>query len=166
MELVLGAEVPVNKYFPDLLRERKLPTINGSRYLLTEFPAHTEETVFAETLQSICDCGYVPLVAHPERYAAVGENPQLVTQWLDMGCHLQLTGGSIAGEYGKTVQRTAAALLQGDLVACIASDAHGLSQRSNYMQDVCDHLSVQYSKAYARMLMYHNPTIICNDEIL
>lgn len=166
VELVLGAEVPVNKHFPDLLEERKLPTINESRYLLTEFPAHTEETVFAETLQSICDCGYVPLVAHPERYAAVGENPQLVTQWLDMGCHLQLTGGSVLGEYGKRAQQAASLLLKKDLVACIASDAHGLHNRSNYLLDVYDHLTVYYSKQYARCLMYETPMRICYNEAL
>ena len=105
-------------------------------------------------------------MAHPERYAAVGENPQLVTQWLDMGCHLQLTGGSVLGEYGKRAQQAASLLLKKDLVACIASDAHGLHNRSNYLLDVYDHLTVYYSKQYARCLMYETPMRICYNEAL
>ena len=78
-----------------------------------------------------------------------------------MGCHLQLTGGSILGQYGKTVQRTAAFLLKNDLVACVASDAHGVDHRSNFLLDVYDHLSVRYGKQYAMCLMYDNPMRIC-----
>ena len=145
--LVLGAEGHVEDDFLPALSQGKIPTINGSRYLLTEF-SH-DATSFAPTLQTILDLGYIPLIAHPERYAAVCHNPEIVFPWLDMGCHLQLTGGSILGEYGKTVQRTSTFLLKNDLVACVASDAHGLHHRSNFLMDTFDHLAVQYSKPYA-----------------
>ena len=164
--LVLGAEVFADDRLISHLQQGVIPTINGSRYLLTEFPVDTPQMAFAQTLQNILQAGFVPLIAHPERYAAVCNAPQTVLQWLDMGCHLQLTGGSISGEYGKTVQRTAEALLKNDLVACIASDAHGLHKRSNYLLDVYDHLMVRYSKQYARCLMYENPMRICRNDAL
>ncbi len=166
VQLVLGAEVQVNEKLPLYLSQGKIPTINGSRYLLTEFPGDTAADVFPEALQCILALGCVPLIAHPERYAAVCDTPQIVGQWLDMGCHLQLTGGSILGEYGKTVQRTSAFLLKHDLVACVASDAHGLTRRSNFLMDVFDHLLVQYSRQYAACLLYENPMRICYDEAL
>ena len=166
IELVLGAEVAVTEQLPQLLSQGKLPTINGGRYLLTEFGYQTQEAEFAPMLQNILDLGYIPLIAHPERYNAVCMEPSLVGQWLDMGCHIQLTGGSVLGTYGRTVRRTAGWLLKNSMVACIASDAHNLNQRSNYLQDVCDHLTVQYSKQYARSLMYHNPAKICHNETL
>lgn len=164
VQLVLGAEARVNDLLPELLQQGKIPTINKSRYVLTEFHPHTDH--FTDTLQDILELGYIPLVAHPERYAAVCQTPQIVTQWLDMGCHLQLTGGSILGEYGKTIQHTAAILLKNGLVACVASDAHGLEHRSNFLLDVYDHLSVRYSKQYAMCLMQENPMRICaNDDL-
>lgn len=159
IQLVLGAEVRVNDSLAELLRQGKLPTINGSRYLLTEFFPDTE--CFTDALENILGLGFIPLVAHPERYIAVCKEPRIVTRWLDMGCHLQLTGGSILGQYGKTVQRTAAFLLKNDLVACVASDAHGVDHRSNFLLDVYDHLSVRYGKQYAMCLMYDNPMRIC-----
>ena len=90
----------------------------------------------------------------------------MVMQWLDMGCHLQLTGGSALGAYGKTVQCTATFLLKHDLVACIASDAHGVNLRSNFLMDVYDHLAVQYSKQYAACLLRENPMRICGNDDL
>ena len=164
VRLVLGAEVMVDEALPQLLQQKKIPTINGGRYLLTEFPVDATPGFFQNMLQSILEIGYIPLVAHPERYHAVCEMPQIVAPWLDMGCHLQLTGGSITGEYGKTVQHTAAFLLQQDLVACVASDAHGPYHRSNFLLDVYDHLCLRYSKHYAGCLMYENPVSICCDN--
>ena len=164
VRLVLGAEVLADEFLPQLLRQKKIPTINGSRYLLTEFPVDTSPDFFQDTLQSILALGYIPLIAHPERYLLVCQMPQIAAGWLDMGCHLQLTGGSIMGEYGKTVRRTAAYLLQQDLVACVASDAHGLHHRSNFLMDVYDHLSLRYSKHYAQCLMYETPMGICCDN--
>ena len=164
VHLVLGAEVLVDELLPQLLCQKKIPTINGSRYLLTEFPVDASPDFFQDALQSILALGYIPLVAHPERYLSVCEKPQIVAPWLDMGCHLQLTGGSILGEYGKTVQHTAAFLLQQDFVACVASDAHGLHHRSNFLMAVYDHLSLRFSKHYARCIMYENPMGICCDN--
>lgn len=164
VKLVLGGEVRANGQLSQRLEQGLLPTINGSRYLLTEFVPSTKKTDFSEILQSILDRGYVPLIAHPERYNAVCEDPRIVMQWLDMGCHLQLTGDSIMGRHGKAVQLTSQILLRNDLVACVASDAHGLHRRSNFLQDVCDHLSVVYSRHYAKCLMYTNPMRICNNE--
>lgn len=164
VQLVLGAEVLADESLPCLLQEKKLPTINGGRYLLTEFPFDASPEFFIDILQCIRALGYIPLVAHPERYASVCKMPQIVVPWLEMGCHLQMTGGSITGEYGKTVQRTATFLLQRDLVACIASDAHGLRHRSNFLLDVYDHLSLRYSKHYAQCLLYENPMGICCDS--
>ncbi len=164
VRLVLGAEALADEQLPRLLREKKIPTINGSRYLLTEFPVDARPDFFQDILQSVLALGYIPLIAHPERYLAVCQAPQCVAPWLDMGCHLQLTGGSILGEYGKTVQRTAAYLLQQDLVACVASDAHGLHHRSNFLLGVYDHLRLRYSKQYAGCLMYENPMGICCDN--
>lgn len=164
VKLVLGAEAQVNEDLLPCLLKGIIPTINGSRYLLTEFSPNAE--AFADALRQILELGYIPLIAHPERYAAVCQNPQIVAPWLDMGCHLQLTSGSILGEYGKTVQRTSVFLLKNDLVACVASDAHGLHRRSNFLMDAHDHLSVQYSKQYANCLLYDNPMRICCNEDL
>ena len=164
IKLVSGAEVLADESLPQRLQQGSVPTINGSRYLLTEFPANTAADEFLPILQGVQACGYIPLIAHPERYAAVCEMPQIVMPWLDMGCHLQLTGGSIMGEYGKHIQRTATFLLQQDLVACVASDAHGLHHRSNFLLEIYDHLSLRYSKHYAQCLMYETPVGICFNQ--
>ncbi|MBE6982347.1 MAG: hypothetical protein E7437_08520 [Ruminococcaceae bacterium] len=162
VELVLGAEVLVT----EPLSPGSLPTLNDSRYLLTELPGSLEAAACETLLQSVLDRGYVPLVAHPERYASVIRDPWTVASWLDMGCHIQITGESILGNHGRSIRETAAFLLQKGLVACIASDAHGLNRRSNYLLDVYDHLCVHYSRHYAQSLMEEIPRRILHDQPL
>lgn len=166
IRLVLGAEVRVTEQLPSLLREGRIPTLNNSRYLLTEFPNRYTDEECRDALERILDAGYIPLIAHPERYATVCQTPYVVEEWLDKGCHLQVTGGSLMGEFGKTVQETADILIRNDWVCCIASDAHGTTYRSNYLTHVYDHLALYCGKRYADILMWENPTRICNDENL
>lgn len=164
LQLLLGGEVRVSPELIHNLRQNQVLTINGGRYLLTEFSPNTPAEDFVPALKEILACGYIPLVAHPERYNAVCRNPGMVESWLDLGCHLQLTGGSIRGDYGKMPQKTATALLRQDYVACVASDAHNTHRRSNFLMDIYDHLSVHYARGYAQCLLYTNPMAICHDE--
>jgi protein-tyrosine phosphatase len=166
IRLALGAEVHITAQLLAQLDDFRLPTINKSRYLLTEFPVNCREEFFVPALEELLKRDYIPLIAHPERYQAIFAKPWLAEQWLDMGCHIQLTGGSIVGHYGKTVQRTAAQLLSSDFVACVASDAHGPYERTNYLMGAYDHISVQFSRFYAQCVLETNPLRIWQNENL
>lgn len=166
IRLAPGAEVHISRELLEQLDDLRLPTINGSRYLLTEFPFSYPESWFAPALEQLLMRDYIPLIAHPERYVAVCEAPWITEQWLDMGCHLQLTGSSILGQNGQLVRQAAVQLLQRDLVACVASDAHGVHERTNYLMGVYDHLSVHFSGAYAQCLLQSTPLRIWRDENL
>lgn len=166
VQIIAGAEVRVTEELPALLRQKKIMTINAGRYVLVEFLPWTDEGFFLEQLERIRRQGYVPLVAHPERYGAVGRDPSIVGQWLDMGCHIQLTAGSLQGKFGTEARRAAEYLLRNDMTACVASDAHGANRRTNFLMDVYDHLTLQYSKSYAQALMWETPLRICAGEQL
>ena len=71
ISLMLGSEVRVTPALPELLKAGKIPTLNASRYVLTEFPHGGDRERYRTMLRSILEEGFVPLVAHPERYSAV-----------------------------------------------------------------------------------------------
>ena len=166
VKLFMGAEVHVTEQMPARLQKGKFPTINGSRYLLTEFPFFWEKEGFVPALESILSLGYVPVVADPERYEALWEAPQMVDRWLELGCHIQLTAGSVVGKYGNRVQRTAGFLLKNGMACCVASDAHGTVRRNNNLLEVQSYLSLYYSKQCAKALLWDNPMKILRDENL
>lgn len=164
VKLALGAEVHVTKDLPQLLKKKAFPTIGGGHYLLTEFPFDWAPRAFMPMLESICDLGYLPVIAHPERYHALMERPELVYPWLELGCHVQLTAGSIVGKYGTKPQKCAAYLLKNGLACCVASDAHGLQSRSNNLLEVESYLSLYYSRQCAQALLWENPMTIFQNK--
>lgn len=166
VKILTGMEVRAGEDLPQLLREGKLLGINGSRYLLTEFAPDATAPGMREKLQTVLDGGFIPLVAHPERYSAIWQAPQTVHDWLEMGCHVQITGGSILGKFGKNAWAAADYLIRNDLVAVAASDAHGIRYRTNNLMPTYDHLAIHYSAKYAQMLLLGNPFAICQNETL
>lgn len=164
IKLALGAEVHVTPRLPALLEKNMFPTINESRYLLTEFPTDWEAEAFLPMLKKIRTLGYVPIIAHPERYHGLWQQPALAETWLNAGCHLQLTGGSIIGKYGKNTQKCAAFLLKNGMACCVASDAHGVDHRSNNLLEVQSYLSLYYSRQCANALLWENPMMILRDK--
>ena len=119
-ELIREAEIPVYLYpgmeifgtyeTARLLQERKLLTLNGSRYPLIEFAFHTDGEEETDILQSVIDAGYTPIVAHPERYSYVCQEPELINRWKKMGCLFQVNRGSLLGRYGHSAQQMSRAL--------------------------------------------------------
>lgn len=166
IHILAGMEVRANDGLLTLLRQGKLLTLNGSRYLLTEFAADASPGYCTGMLRKLLDMGYTPVVAHPERCAAMWEDPGCADDWLALGCQLQLTGGSILGKFGYEAKRAADHLLSRNMAACIASDAHGSTRRTNFLADVYDYISLHYSPDTARRLFWENPLRICQNEPL
>ena len=149
-----------------LLRRGDLLTLADSRYPLIEFPFHRYGEEATEVLGNVLDLGLRPLVAHPERYRYVQQDPRLVNLWADMGCLLQINRGSLLGRFGEQTEAMAFALLERNFVTCIASDAHRSSFRTPMLKDVYALVSEEMSPETAEQLMHRNPEVILhNPEI-
>lgn len=166
VKILAGMEVRVNDHLLALLRDKKVLTLNGSRYLLTEFAPDAAPGYCTGMLRKILSLGYTPLIAHPERYACVWQRPDCVDDWLALGCQMQLTGGSILGKFGYEAKRAADILLERDWAACVASDAHGARRRTNFLGDVYDYLKLHHSQSTAQRLLLENPLRICQNDLL
>ena len=70
---------------PELLADRKLIGLNDSRYPLIEFAFFDFAGESTEILEDILAQGMRPVVAHPERYRYVQEDPRLLNLWVEMG---------------------------------------------------------------------------------
>lgn len=133
INLYLGNEIYVDRELDALLagytgEKSKLmyevSTLNSTKYVLVEFPVQSEDKTVKETLFSLVRKGLVPVIAHPERYAYVQNNPAYVDEFLSMGCLLQGDYLSILGRYGKRAEKTLKKLLFSGKIFCLASDVH------------------------------------------
>lgn len=166
IRLCRGMEVFATQDLPDLLRENKIWPINGTRYFLVEF-AFSEEPSFCRDILRRCrDLDYIPIIAHPERYFFVQDDPDLAFDWCVSGYGLQINKGSILGRFGPDPHRCARQLLEHGLAACVASDAHSPFQRSTHMGEISDYLMNEYGADYRRLLLEENPSRILSGKDL
>ena len=149
-----------------LLREGKLLTLNGSRYPLVEFDFQGSGETQTLLLRELCDAGYRPLVAHPERYAYVQRDPRLINGWFKMGCLMQVNRGSLLGRFGRNVQAMAVELVERGFATAVATDAHSCRSRTPWMRDIREVLTREVSPLCAKTLLRDNPLRILKNERL
>lgn len=164
LQVLPGMEIFCTPDLPSLISSRKVVGLNFSNYLLVEFNFGAEPDWMTQQLQNILNTGRIPVIAHPERYDAVFEIPEITAAWAQMGCLLQCNKGSFLGSFGRQVENTAHLLLEHHLVSFIASDAHRPDRRTPHMHEIYQYIAHQYSAETAHSLMQANPMRICRNK--
>jgi protein-tyrosine phosphatase len=124
LDLRAGTEHQLSIGLANELAAGKGATLNGTRYVLVEmdfthYQPFTEEALFQLRLQ-----GYQPVLAHPERQEVLQRQFVKVRKLLEMGVLMQVTAGSVAGDFGPAAKHAAEALLKEGAVHFLATDAH------------------------------------------
>lgn len=163
IDIVAGMEVYATEEVPELLLSGNIITLNYSRYLLIEFDFRENPSLIDYVLDEIRNQGLRPIIAHPERYPYVQDNPCIVYDWIYQGCSLQVNKGSILGSFGSKARNVAHYLMNQNLVSFIASDAHGMGRRTTNLGTTYQYISDHYSDEYADILFKENPNRVLED---
>lgn len=141
-------------------------TLNKSRYMLCEYtlkPFDTERAViYAE---EILGRGYIPIIAHPERYITFAQNPEIVNELWDMGCMFQVNASSLAGHGGEEMQEFTEALILRGFADFVATDAHSHRRRNNRILDKIEEFPESISDGMLKHLLEEAPLRVLKDEI-
>ena len=166
INLYLGNEVFISNNVIDLLKNREIYTLNGSRYLLMEFSMGYYPNEIDDVLDSLFKFGIIPVIAHPERYIYLYNNIDFFKYLVDRGCLLQCNIGSLFGEYGKSAKKMVKLLLKNNLVSFFASDIHRQNS-SLYDYDIEGKLyKILKDKNKVKDLLINNQLKVINDENL
>ena len=157
VELLPGAEVLCLPQTLELARTGRLPTLGTGRYVLTEFYFDAGAGFMDETLEGLRHYGYQPVVAHPERYGAVQQDPELARRWFHRGIVLQVNKGSILGAFGRRAEDAAVRMLHRGHVHIIASDAHSPRVRTTDLEPARRWCLEQLGQEYTKILLEDNP---------
>ncbi len=167
LRLFPGMEVLCTPGLAGALAGGQLLTLADSRYLLIEFDFDAPDSYLWDCIQTVQDAGLVPVVAHPERYVTIQDDPSPIAEWFAAGCVIQVNKGSVLGRFGPRPQQAADYILERGLAHVVASDAHGTARRTTVLSEVRDVLARRYSPAYADVLLLRNPRrIVMNRELL
>lgn len=159
-----GMEIFAGEEFLKRLQKGQLLSLNQTRYVLMEFPMDVPAAEIYRILFETTEAGYLPVLAHPERYFCVQKVPAHVYEWYQMGIVIQINKGSILGRFGKKVQRTADSLLRHKIVTVAASDAHSPYIRTPDMVELKEVLRENYGESVRQRLLTENPRRILRGE--
>ena len=93
------------------------------RHILIEIPFFDQLKRLNEALFSLQNQGYAPILAHPERYAAL-QSIEEVEALKQKGAKMQLNALSLLGFYGPEAQKKGSLWLKKGLFDLIGTDAH------------------------------------------
>ena len=165
-----GAEMFMNIDFLDSLDNGIFQTLNESRYMLVEFDLSRDIHYISyidEYLDELFCRGFIPIIAHVERFFPTGLDLEMVENWLEMGCLLQTNRTSLMGFQGKVIQRNAHHLVKNKMIHLIASDTHRtVGNRIEKLSDAYQVVIKLTDNEYADQLLLRNPLIILDDEVL
>lgn len=133
IEIYHGQEIYYHDNILMDFKENIIGTINDTKYMLIELPMNDYSDNVFDVLYELKVRGIKLILAHPERYRFIIENPININRFINEDFLFQLNSGSISGVFGKHVKKTAEILLNNNVYDFIGSDAHNLNSRDTDM---------------------------------
>ena len=124
----LGNEIFLHNNLIASIEGAKCYGLNKSNYLLVELPFHNQIRGLIDILYEFKVKGYTPIIAHPERYTYLQDNPDLVDKLKEEGTLFQCNYSSILGYYRKDAERLMKYMLKKHYVDYLGTDIHHINK--------------------------------------
>nr|WP_062447538.1 CpsB/CapC family capsule biosynthesis tyrosine phosphatase [Thalassobacillus devorans] len=128
----------------DLIKEEVLPLNVDSGYVFVELPSDQVPRYTERLLFDLQREGIKPIIVHPERNKKLIQEPDLLYQFVKGGAYTQVTAASVAGKFGKSIQKFSHQLIEANLTHLIASDAHNTHSRGFYLKKAYEVIKNKY----------------------
>lgn len=165
VELYLGNEIYFDNDLEKLILDDETMSLNASKYILFELPMNNKVNNLKEMIFELRSKGYIPILAHPERYFYFQKSPKLLIPLIEQGCLLQGNLGSLVGLYGKSSKKCLKELLTHKLIHFMATDVHHANSK-NY--DLLDEAVLELKKIVGaeetKKLTFENPQKVINNQ--
>ena len=164
VKLYSGAELFLNDevFMADNLNEL---TLGNSKYMLCEFPLGPfDVTRVTKWIDELIDRGYVPVVAHPERYFEFHRNLYIIDELIDRDVVFQVNIDSLIGNNGEAPQMMAIDMVERCIAKVIGTDAHHPIYRHNRIKEKFEDLPEEITEEMLEECMLINPRKILDNK--
>lgn len=156
-----GHEIQVEVGMEKKLATGELLRLNDTRYVLCELSFVNKPNFLRELFYSLQLEGYVPIIAHAERYPYVASDIDWLIDFIKMGALIQVNYSSIKSNY-----ETTKSLLERNMVHILATDAHQSEWRKPYINDYKEEILKIISEEKFEKLSTSNPSLVLRDQFI
>ena len=166
VNLYLGQEIYIRslegfKLTLDMIKNEEIFSFSKTKYILIEF-SYTDDIDITEAAYMATLKGYVPIIAHIERYQYIN-SIEKVEEIMTTGALIQVNASSVIGKDGIKAKKFIKNLIKKGYVDFVSSDIH--YKRINYMKDAYDYVVKKHSKEIADNIFTNNAGNILLKEI-
>ena len=165
-KLFSGNEIYYSDETMEELMEGEICSLAGSDYVLVEFHPTNPYKAIQNAVSRVQAAGYIPIIAHVERYSDIVSHPSRVKDLIEMGSFIQVNASSIMGKYGFGISHFTKKLLKEELVHFVASDAHDTGRRAPNLLDCRNYVERKYGEDYGKKLFFTNPANVIRNELI
>lgn len=166
LHIYLGREVYYTSDIIEDIEKRSDLLINNTRYILTEYSTSVDYNYLMTSIDSLIVNGYIPIIAHVERYGCIQKNYRLVEELKSVGALIQVNADSIIGGSGNNIKKVCKSLVENYLVDIIGTDAHNCENRAPRLLKCADYLMKKYDEVYVQDILLENATKILQGKYL
>lgn len=166
LKIYTGHEVRLNENLTEQIKSKEIHTLANSRYLLLELPSSNVPHYTKSFIRELVENGITPIIAHPERNKAIAEKPERLENLVREGALAQITAGSLAGHFGKSIQKTSVDLVRANLIHTYGSDVHNLTTRPFLFDAGLTVLEKAKLGNQVEILLENNARILANDGVI
>ena len=156
LELMLGNELRYSRDCLSWLQEGLCRTMGDTRYLLVDFSERAETKTISGGLERLLGAGYIPILAHAERYLKLSGNLRDLMEFRRNGVLIQIDSQSVLGGFGMQVKHRGRKILRHRLADFVGSDAHDLKHRPPEMLECYQWIAEKCGEDYAAMVCSGN----------
>lgn len=163
LRLVVGADVHLEPDLVGSIRNGRVPTLAGSRYLLFEPPHHVAPPRFEESVFELMAAGIIPVVTHPERLSWVETHFDMFKRLSERGVWMQVTAGALTGRFGGRVKYWGERFVSEGHCMILATDAHHPQRRPPLLAEARDAAEALVGRTEAMHMVVTRPQGIVDD---
>lgn len=156
LNICVGNELRYSPECISWLEDGLCLTLNNTNYVLVDFPETERAKTIVNGVNRILNAGYIPVLAHAERYDKLSANAKEIHGFRQDGVLIQVDGQSLLGKFGASAKRRAKRMICHGMVDFIATDAHDLQRRPPEMSEVFLYLEKKFGSDYAERLCKEN----------
>lgn len=165
LEVYLGNELYYEAGLDLNLSRKTVLPLAGSNYVLTEFPMSGPRPRITEFAYSLQMAGFVPIMAHVERYTYVADDPSMLIKYIHKDIHMQMNLDSLLSP-SERIKSCARELLERQMIHLVATDAHSSEWRKPDPKEALEALKELVDEDYYKEIVHLNPYRIIENKRL